>query len=662
MPDGTVIAFPGGPVSGGFSRLHRAALDYAAAGFPVFPCWPNDKRPMVEGGFHQATTDPHQIDDWWGHWPDANIGFPPARKGCSVVDLDPKDGGPETWARFEEERPDTLTIGTPSGGVHLHYTGVTGSSVRKLGRGIDTRGVGGYVLLPPSVIDGREYTVLHDRPAAPLPLWIAARMTVEREALPVPDSLTEDAPHAVEQARTELKRLVSIGHVPREGNRDNLCYQVAARLRGLGLSQDMTFRLTYEWAAHGELPGEDHPLSAIIASAYRGGHPGQNPQGSELEPPDEERYHAVLTTHADAGSGPPPSPPRRSLFRTWPEIEAFVEPKTEFVLRDLIVKNRANLLTGKEGAGKTVCAANIAVAVGAGLPLLGKQTMVMNVVLLVTEDKYLDMRRYIESIAAARGVGRDVLVERIQMWSTLSEPRADGHVLAHIDDGGEIKGTAAGADLMEDLAAMRGPVLLILDPIEELFRFNRLEDRSARGLIRGFGEGHLRQAGDITALFTDHPSRSAERSKEDYAGTRQLVAATASFFALAHADDNEEWIGTAPRRQQKMRLRAHRTKYAVRQDFDYYRTTVNFALGLEPLWEFNERRTVWRAYSWIRARIEEYKEGVRSTYTPLIASELELPEKDVKTAIERLIIDGHIKKSGTLIELGIPLVMAEAYS
>ncbi len=148
------------------SKLHKAALDYAKDGIPVFPVVPNNKRPLSENGFKDATTDPSVINGWWSQYPDANIGIPTGEiTSWLVVDVDNKNGvsGNDSFNALIEkygELPETRQHLTPSGGYHLifRYSGTEiRSSVGKLGPGLDIRCNGGYVVAPPSVIDGSRY-------------------------------------------------------------------------------------------------------------------------------------------------------------------------------------------------------------------------------------------------------------------------------------------------------------------------------------------------------------------------------------------------------------------------------------------------------------------------------------------------------------------------
>ena len=59
------------PKLAGLSLGDAAGL-FVTEGVPVFPCIPGGKRPLVEHGFHDATTDRAQIGAWWGRWPQAN--------------------------------------------------------------------------------------------------------------------------------------------------------------------------------------------------------------------------------------------------------------------------------------------------------------------------------------------------------------------------------------------------------------------------------------------------------------------------------------------------------------------------------------------------------------------------------------------------------------
>jgi hypothetical protein len=81
-----------------------------------------------------------------------------------VVDFDTKGGKPGR-ATYEALRDAGLLVGchatvsTPSGGFHLYYLG-SGQGNGAISRhGVDFRGAGGYVLAPPSVVDGKPYTL-----------------------------------------------------------------------------------------------------------------------------------------------------------------------------------------------------------------------------------------------------------------------------------------------------------------------------------------------------------------------------------------------------------------------------------------------------------------------------------------------------------------------
>jgi hypothetical protein len=56
-------------------RMVDAALIYAACGYPIFPCGPDDK-PLFAGGPKRATTDEAIVRAWWTLFPHAQIGLP----------------------------------------------------------------------------------------------------------------------------------------------------------------------------------------------------------------------------------------------------------------------------------------------------------------------------------------------------------------------------------------------------------------------------------------------------------------------------------------------------------------------------------------------------------------------------------------------------------
>ena len=155
--------------------LSTAAIRYAHQGFAIFPCWPNEKRPMTLHGFKDATCDEKQIGKWWKQWPDANIGLALNGK-FFVLDVDYPDGE-RSLASLEaqhEQLPLTTAVRTGHNGRHIYFQSpsfTVKTTAGKLGPGIDVRGANSYVLVPPSQTVA-EYTWINRSRLIEAPGWL----------------------------------------------------------------------------------------------------------------------------------------------------------------------------------------------------------------------------------------------------------------------------------------------------------------------------------------------------------------------------------------------------------------------------------------------------------------------------------------------------------
>ena len=167
-----VIARRASSVAAVFSRLGEGvplplvARELARLDVPVFPCAPDGKRPIPERGFHEATTDAGQVEAWWRRQPGANLAVPTgAASGVVVVDVDVhKVDGYAAFGRAARSgllSEPLAVVTTPTGGRHLYFPADPEHEQRswQVGRaGVDFRGDGGYIIVPPSqrMIDGRR--------------------------------------------------------------------------------------------------------------------------------------------------------------------------------------------------------------------------------------------------------------------------------------------------------------------------------------------------------------------------------------------------------------------------------------------------------------------------------------------------------------------------
>lgn len=145
--------------------LVRAARDLIREGQPVFPCRTEGeraKRPFTKNGLKDATLDFEQVKTWWRNQPTAAIGIPTGVK-WDVLDVDIKESIDGRVHLPYLQRLGLLegckrVVRTPSGGWHLYFL-ASGATTNKASAvlGLDVRGLGGYVLAPPSYIDTDDH-------------------------------------------------------------------------------------------------------------------------------------------------------------------------------------------------------------------------------------------------------------------------------------------------------------------------------------------------------------------------------------------------------------------------------------------------------------------------------------------------------------------------
>lgn len=200
--------------------LLEAALDYAEKGYPVFPCVVGGKQPITANGMLDATQDPEQIEEWWARWPEANIGLPTGQ--IIVIDVDDEATAWPGSNEYAAELAQTVVQRTPRGGRHYVYrmpeVEAYRSTAGRLAPKVDTRGVGGYIVVAPSVVNGVSYAWVDDGGLPPAdqipepPEWLKAQLRDKQQPAP-----SEVRPEAIPKGKRNSV-LASFAGYMRRGN------------------------------------------------------------------------------------------------------------------------------------------------------------------------------------------------------------------------------------------------------------------------------------------------------------------------------------------------------------------------------------------------------------------------------------------------------------
>lgn len=506
--------------------LLAGALRLAAAGTPVFPCAPS-KAPRTPHGLKDASTDPAQIAEWWNRWPDSLLGVPMgAVTGTAAIDLDVKNGARGMdWLEAHAARiPRTRRHRTRSGGAHLLLRLPSGIRIRnsasRIAPGVDVRGDGGYIIMPPSP----GYLIEDEAEPADLPDWLL--MLVQDQPKQAP-ALMPPVQHArpadMEGTRYGLAALdaecTAILNAPDGAKHDTLnraAYSIAGLVAAGELAEGPALS-----ALRSALAGIRHRCADFAAAertlsdAWAAGlarprtapPPLPAPARREVVPP-EPPPHAEPMSDAPSPSQEPRVPSRRSPLprlrygQIAPSLDA-----TDFV-QGLLNEQSSIVVYGESNSGKTFWTTDLALHVAAGKEWNGRRVEQGGVIYCVLEGGF-GFRNRVHAWRQHHREEEEIPFIAIPAGLNLLDPEADTPRL--------IEAINAAA---EDFA---GPVkLVIIDTLSRALaggNENAPDDMGA--LVTNMDA--IRAATGAAVLFVHHSGKDAARGARGHSLLRAAI-------------------------------------------------------------------------------------------------------------------------------------------
>jgi putative DNA primase/helicase len=201
------------------AKLLATAKDFARRGWAVFPITPGQKAPpATKNGHNDATVNLELIERWWSREPNYNIGIATGSpSGIWVLDVD-GDAGEEALAGLVASHsllPATVEAQTRRGRhIFFRHPGQKiQCSAGSLGRKLDVRGDGGYIVGAPSTHpDGGNYAWDVDHHPDEVQVADAPDWLLDLVVAPISENRIEpnsEGPVGTEEDRTWTEQLAS---------------------------------------------------------------------------------------------------------------------------------------------------------------------------------------------------------------------------------------------------------------------------------------------------------------------------------------------------------------------------------------------------------------------------------------------------------------------
>lgn len=325
------------------NRNLESALKYHNMNWNIVPVR-RDKRPLIKWKDYQSRQSTiEEINEWFSLWKDANIAVLTGRisGGLVVVDVDNLKGLKNLLARVNKEDLETLRSQTGRGGIHLFYR-ASKSLPNAVGilPGVDFRGEGGYVVVPPSIhANGKTYRWINKAKILNLPQEIEGLLNSKKSGI------------------TEKDWEMNI----EKGERNNELTRRAGKLIRSNLPKSEVLKILTRWnSEHCKPPLPEKDVVTIVNSIFD----------------RSERARMAQETPKDAKEVPKKGLENLlSYFRvsTFSEMqEKYSSSETLWTIEDWLPSRTIGMVVAAPGQYKTWLLLDLAVSIATGKPFLGQ--------------------------------------------------------------------------------------------------------------------------------------------------------------------------------------------------------------------------------------------------------------------------------------------------
>lgn len=322
----------------------------------IFPCVSGGKTPAIPRGYQAASNNENDIKTWQEKYPNCNWGIACGQSGLFVVDVDL--AGIDAWEKLVSENAEirdaaatTYKVRTPKGGFHVYFYGEGRTSASKIATGIDTRGVGGYVIAAGGIIGQNRYEALSSpqriNKAPKFLIDLVNNDYVERRCEYTDND--RDSVLAVGRASEILLHAVGNNDVAISGQGGQTkTYVMACKMLESGVSKDKALELMQRlWNPHCIPPWGENDLKIIIHNAANYGQETAT-AGKALQSAKDVFGGIVSDLPKKEGFG-------RYQFLTWREALRTVTPQ-RWLINGFLPETGVAVLYGASQTYKTFIA------------------------------------------------------------------------------------------------------------------------------------------------------------------------------------------------------------------------------------------------------------------------------------------------------------------